>query len=74
MHPRIVLTFTALLILPNATALAADPPQPADNVAGLLEAHDRSLVRDLTTYIEKHRDAEDLDQAYLEPFRACHRA
>lgn len=68
MHHRIVLTFAAFLILPNATALADDPPQPAESVTGLLEAHDRSLVRDLTTYIEKHRDAEDLDQAYLSLF------
>lgn len=38
------------------------------SVATLLESHDRALVRDLTTYIENHRDAEDLDQAYLTLF------
>ena len=63
-------TFLALLtilVLPSA-AHAADPSKPAESVASLLESHDRALVRDLNSYIENHRDAEDLDQAYLSLF------
>jgi thiol-disulfide isomerase/thioredoxin len=53
--------------LPFAT-LADEPPKPAESVASLLESHDRALVGDLNRYIEEHRGAEDLDQAYLTLF------
>ena len=68
MRPRTVLALTALLILPNTAALADEPAKPAESVASLLESHDRALVRDLTAYIEKNREAADLDQAYLTLF------
>jgi thiol-disulfide isomerase/thioredoxin len=62
------LAFSTVFALPIIPVIAADPPKPAESVASLLESHDRTLVRDLTTYIENHRDAEDLDQAYLSLF------
>lgn len=67
-RPRIVLATAALLVSLATVAFSADPDKPAENVAKLLEAHDRGLIRDLTAYIEGHRDAEDLDQAYLTLF------
>jgi thiol-disulfide isomerase/thioredoxin len=68
-RPHNLLALSALcLALPLATIRADEPPKPADSVASLLESHDRALVSALNRYIESHRDAEDLDQAYLTLF------
>jgi len=68
-RPHHLLALSALcLALPLSTARADEPPKPVESVASLLESHDRALVRDLNSYIEDHRDAEDLDQAYLTLF------
>lgn len=46
---------------------AGEPVAPT-NVSGILAAHDRALLRDLTDYLVKNPKAEDADQAYMALF------
>jgi peroxiredoxin len=60
-----VRTVTILGAILAASACGVAPPA---SVADIQAAHDRSLVRDLTEYLRRKPQAEDLDQAYLTIF------
>jgi peroxiredoxin len=66
-RPRLAL---ALLLLCPAS-LRAEDDEPPKSAAAIVEAHDRSLVRDLQAYIRANPQAEDLDQAYLSVFETA---
>ena len=53
-------------ILSSVTARAEGPAYAS--VAELIGAHDRTILRDLETYLAEHPKAEDLDQAYMALF------
>ncbi len=55
-----------VVVLLGASARGEGPA--FTSVADLLGAHDRAILRDLTTYLNDHPRAEDLDQAYLTLF------
>lgn len=54
-----------LFALVGATVAAGGESGEFTTVAALQDAHDRALVRDLKTYIDKHPKADDLEQAYM---------
>jgi peroxiredoxin len=61
------LALSALLLISALAAAPADAP-PAANVAGIKNAHDRALIRDMLGYVEKNPKADDLDQAFMTVF------
>jgi peroxiredoxin len=51
------------LLLPVLPTRAEEPASRAAGVAGILDQHDRALVRDLLAYLAAHPRAEDREQA-----------
>lgn len=63
------LALCGLVMASGAAVLADDTPATARRtVADIQAAHDRALVADLASYVEKNPKADDLDQAYMALF------
>jgi peroxiredoxin len=54
-----------LAMLAISVPARADEPK---NVSEIQSAHDKALIRDLLTYLNKNPKADDLDQAYMKVF------
>jgi thiol-disulfide isomerase/thioredoxin len=62
---RLLIILPGLLIVAGPSLVLAQEPA---GVAGLLERHDRALIRDLGDYLRKNPKADDRDQAYAALF------